>query len=207
MSVNILIQDLFLDFTFDSNMNLERRFFVEIEIDAKNKEVLTFFSEMNSAFEKYGRLDNKVILDNKDLLKEFNEKREERETEQFNQEFIILEKSKIYTSLTKVVVSTLESLDEDVWLSYCEKRYIARGKVFTEENKLRELNKLKKSNEMIKQLWKNFPNNIDSFTYGGEFEKIEKIPQKFANFMTEVQFLYMKEKFVNKDITEKKPKI
>lgn len=207
MSINILVQDLFLDFTFDSNMSLERRFFVEIEIDSKNKEVLTFFSEMNSVFEKYGRLDNKVILDNKDIIEDFNEKNNGKDTSQSNKELIILEKEKIYNSLTKLIISTLESLDESVWLSYCEKRYIARGKDFTEESQNRELNKLRKSNEMIKNLWKNFPNNIDSFTHAGDYDKSEKIPQKFANFITEAQFFHMKEKFNNKEIIEKKPKI
>lgn len=206
MSINIFIQDLYLDFTYDNNVNLERRFLVELEINKENQEVLTFMSEMNSAFIKYEKLHNVIMLDNKDIVKEFNKFEEEGKNKYFK-ELLILSKENIYSHLKQVVIANIESMDELTWLEYCQKRYAQKNVEFDEEKKKIELIKFNKSNEKIKEIWNQFPQTMKEFVHAGEIEKAEKIPEKFANFWTEAHFHHLNEKLKKQNIHEKKPKI
>lgn len=206
MNISVLIQDLYLDFTFDKNVNLERRFFVEIEINKDDKEVLIFMNEMNSSFIKFEKLHNAVILENKDIMEEFNELEKEDKNKNYK-ELLILDKSTIYSTLKQMVVANIESIEDTQWIEYCKKRYLENKSEFTEDKKLFELNKFNQSNKKIKELWSNFPITMKEFAPSGEIEKAEKISEKFANFWTEAHFNHLNEKFKKQNIQEKKSKI
>lgn len=206
MNINVFIQDLYLDCTFDKNLNLERRFFVEIELDNEKKEVLTFMSEMNSSFIKYEKLHNIMILDNKDIAEEFNKVEVEDKNKDFK-ELLILSKENIYSQLKQMVISNIESMDEVTWLEYCQKRYAQKNVKFDEEKKKLELFKFHKSNQKIKEIWNNFPYTMKEFSLGGDIDKAEQINEKLSNFWTEAHFHHLNKKIKKQNIHEKKPKI
>lgn len=207
MTISILINDLYLDFTYSKEVSMERRFFVEIEINSTKKEVLTFMCEMNSAFKKYNKLQNIVILDTKDLLEDYEEKDKKNETFQSNKEFLLLNKKCVYNSLKNVILSKIDSLQDNDWLAYCEKRYAIHNIKLTEILKIEEINKFKNSNTIMKELWSSFPENISQFLLGGDMEKSETIPLKFDNFLKEIQYYHLENKLPEQGTLEKKPKI
>lgn len=207
MSVNILVQDLYLDFSFSKDMSLERRFFVEIELNKNNQEVLVFMNEINSVFGKTRKLHNVVLLNNKDLAYEFSTQEDSKPNVQEHKELFILEKEKIFSLLKKLVIHNLESRTEEVWLDFCQKRYKVRNVDFTAAQKQLELEKFHASNEQIKAVWKNFPNTMKEYNLGGELLKAETIPNKFTTFWSEIYFLHLDNKFEKKQLKEKKPKI
>lgn len=206
MSVNILIQDMYLDFTCSKDISLERRFFVEIELNKNNQEVLVFMNEMNSVFEKTEKLTNMVLLNNKDLAYEFSEENTNNKTQE-HKELLIVEKEKIYSILSKMVIHNLESRHEDVWLSFCAEIYNKRKVEFTLDSKKRELAKYHASNEQITKLWKHFPESMKEYTLGGDLMKSKTIPHTLAKFWSEAYFLHLSNKLENKNLKEKKPKI
>lgn len=207
MSVKILIQDLYLDFSYSKDMSLERRFFVEIELNKNNQEIIVFMNELNSVFIQNKNLKNIVLLDNKDLAYEFSIKEESKLNIQEHKELLILEKEKVFPLLKKLVINNLESRTEEIWLDFCQKRYHDRKVIFTPEHKKLELEKFHTSNQEIKTIWKNFPNTMKQYSLGGELSKAENIHNKFSTFWSEIYFMYLNNKFENKGLKEKKPKI
>lgn len=207
MSVNILIQDLYLDFSYSKDMSLERRFFVEIELNKNNQEIIVFMNELNSVFIQNKKLHNIVLLDNKDLAYEFSIKEQSKPNVQEHKELLILEKEKVFSLLKKLVINNLESRTEETWLDFCQKRYHERKIDFTAEHKKLELEKFYNSNQEIKTIWKNFPNTMKQYSLGGELSKSETIHNKFSNFWSEIYFLHLDSKFEKKSLKEKKPKI
>lgn len=201
MNINILIQDLYLDFTHTSEVNLERRFFVELE--TKENEVLSFCSEMNSAFIKYHKLHNMLALQDTNILEEFSKNMED-DKNQSHKELLILDKTNLYTNLPKMVLANIESLDENSWLSYCKNRYEKHKVEFTEDKKNLELRKFHESNEKFKQIWQKFPETMNEFIFT---QNAEQITNKFNQLWNEAQYHYLDKKYKEQNIKDKKHKI
>lgn len=207
MTVNILLNDLYLDFTYSKEVSIERRFFVEIEIEKEKKDVLVFMSEINSTFVKYQKLNNIILLETKNLKDEYSTKNEDEEKHQSYKEFLIIDKSVIHDSLKNVIENKLNSLNENDWLNFCEKRYFLHKVELTAELKIKEKNKFHKANEVITKLWTSFPENINEFQVGGDMEKSESIPFRFDKFLKEIQYYYLENKLPEHGLKEKKFKI
>lgn len=205
--MKILLNDLYLDCTYSKEVSIERRFFIGIEIDSKKQDVLTFMSEMNSLFEKYNKLENILILDTNNLLKEYEEEDKKNDRSQSNKEFLLLSDKAVYNSLKKIITSKIDSLDENDWITFCKKRYAINKVEFNESIELKELSKFHKSNSIIKELWSNFPENILNFSYGGDREKADTIPERFSQFLKEIQYYHLENKFPEQGLSEKKSKI
>lgn len=206
MSVKILIQDLFLDFTCSKDISIERRFFVEIELNKNNQEILVFMNEMNSVFHQTKKLSNIVLLNNKDIAEDFSTENSNKNVQE-HKELIILEDDKVYSSLKKLVVHNIESCSEELWLSFCQKIYDKRKVDFTLQHKQNELDKFFTSNLEIKTLWASFPNSMKQFQPSGELIKAQTIPDKFSKFWKQLHYFHLNTKLEEKEEKEKKPKI
>lgn len=205
--MNILINDMYLDFTYSKEVSIERRFFVEIENDEKTQEVFIFMSELNTSFEKHKLLKNIVLLSNKDLLEDYLEKDKEKDSFQSNKEMLVFDEKYMYTLLGKTILAKIDSMEEKQWLDYCIKRYAVNKVEFTEKLQEKEIKKFHESNKTIRELWNQFPVSFENFDLGGDMKEALTIPDKFSQFLKKIQYYHLNNKFSEQGKQDKKNKI
>lgn len=194
MSVNILIQDLYLDYTYNKEVNIERRLVVNLQLD--NYEYLSFMSEMNSAFKNNNKLSNIVMLE-EDKFSNITRKFKE-DLYFIHNDLYSLSKSQAHEIFQKSVISYIESYEPTFWLNYCIKIYKKHNVDFTAILMEKELNNFQKSKEKMKEVWQQFNKDTTLFSLGGSSILAEKIPQKINTFFKEMHYHYLNNKMGKK---------
>ncbi len=192
MKRKIFIQDYYLDFTFSDNLNLERRFFVNIEWE--DEEYLEIMCEQNSAFEKNG-LKNTFSTD---FLDTDEIKLKSKEDNIYTIELEVdLTKEDIYKKVTDCI-----NQNTDEWIKFVHKVAEKRKKPINDEIINYQLNLYEKTNEKIKNFWLNFDENHKTIivNQSDDFEK-------FSQFRSYLNYLKLDAKLEEKNSKIKKNKI
>ena len=117
MKEDILIQDLYMNCTYSSEMSIQRRFFVVFKVDDF---VIRFMSEMNSSFQKYSKLENKIVIESDDFDKIKKEKSSKTiKNMQLNKllKFNNDDYEK-YVSANSLIINHISRLDSKKWLFF-----------------------------------------------------------------------------------------
>lgn len=192
MKRKIFIQDYYLDFTFSDNLNLERRFFVNIEWE--DEEYLEIMCEQNSAFEKNG-LKNTFSTD---FLDTDEIKLKSKEDNIYTIELEVdLTKEDIYKKVTDCI-----NQNTDEWIKFVHKVAEKRKKPINDEIINYQLNLYEKTNEKIKNFWLNFDENHKTIivNQSDDFEK-------FSQFRSYLNYLKLDAKLEQKNSKIKNNKI
>lgn len=192
MKRKIFIQDYYLDFTFSDNLNLERRFFVNIEWE--DEEYLEIMCEQNSAFEKNGLKNNFST----DFLDTDEIKLKSKEDNIYTIELEVdLTKEDIYKKVTDCI-----NQNTDEWIKFVHKVAEKRKKPINDEIINYQLNLYEKTNEKIKNFWLNFDENHKTIivNQSDDFEK-------FSQFRSYLNYLKLDAKLEEKNSKIKKNKI
>lgn len=192
MKRKIFIQDYYLDFTFSHNLNLERRFFVNIEWEGE--EYIEIMCEQNSAFEKNGlrKTFSTDFLDIDEI--KLKSKKDNIYTIELE---IDLTKEDIYKKITDCINQNPEE-----WIKFVHKSAKKRKKPINDEIINYQLNLYKETNEKIKEFWLNFDENHKTIIVNksDDFER-------FSQFRVYLNYLKLDSKLEEKNSKIKKNKI
>lgn len=143
----IILEDCYLDYTYSNTLNLERRFFVNIELE--NNQFLVFMNEQNSVFTKYG-LRNTFSIEELDFERK-NENEQESNYKTYYQDFEIdFLRNDITEEITKRINFSTEN-----WIEFVRKRSLKNNQKLNNEIEEKYIQLFQNVNEEIKKFWLN----------------------------------------------------
>lgn len=167
----IVLEDYFLDYTFSKELNIERRFFVNIEWTEGF--YLVFMNEQNSAFKKNGLI-NTFLIEKIDFEKKI--KKEKNKDIEFIL-FTLMEDKKFLEELKNKINFNIEK-----WLLFIQKASDNHNIFLTKEMKHNWVEIFHNTNKEIENFWLTIENQknkimlVDS-SYKDNFEEFYKYIQ------------------------------
>ena len=183
----ILIEDYYLNYSYATNLNLERRFFVNIEWE----ENLSFIilNEQTSVFSKYG-IKNIFTVEKKnieEMKKEMPSDGNQKSIQYFE---IDLEKDNLFEEIKNKIKFSTENWNRFVKESSLKKNILLTAE--TEKNQLEIFNQV---NKQIEKFWQNICEN--KLNMNIEILEVQDMP-KLEEFLKYIEYSYLSSKLANK---------
>ena len=164
----IILDDIYLDYTYSNTLNLERRFFVNIELE--NNQFLVFMNEQNSVFTRDGLI-NTFSIEELDFERK-NTHEQKNNYKMYYQDF---EVDFLRKDITEEIIKRMNFSTEN-WIEFVRKRSFKNNQKLNNEIEEKYIQLFQNVNEEIKNFWLNIEEQktkiiINNQEHKNEFEE------------------------------------